>query len=199
MPDLSQSSSFLHTLFSRRSAKYVQAPGPTADELALILQAAVCAPDHGAVRPWRFKLIQGADIPALIDVGIQAGLAAGSPLPEHKIQTARKWLAKVPVMIAVGCAPDPRGRIREQESLLSVGAAVMNMLNAAHSLGYCGFWSTGMGTYLEGVGEALGFDALDMRFMGYVSIGTPIDPLPEKQRPDYRDFVSEWHVPATAG
>ncbi|HEX7388329.1 MAG TPA: nitroreductase [Castellaniella sp.] len=187
-------SDFLQALYTRRSVKYVQAPGPSQDELSLILQAAVCAPDHGAVHPWRFKVVRGADIPMLIDLGIEAGVQAGSPLPEPKIQNARKWLSKVPLMIAVGCAPDPRGRIREQESLLSVGAAVMNMLNAAHALGYCGFWSTGMGTYLDGVGEALGFDTLDMRFMGYVSLGTPIDPLPEKQRPDYRDFVSEWHA-----
>lgn len=185
---------FLQTLYTRRSVKFVQAPGPDEGELALILQAAVCAPDHGSVRPWRFKIIRGADIPALIEIGIQAGLASGSPLPEPKIQNARKWLSRVPVIVAIACAPDPRGRIREQESMLSVGAAVMNMLNACHSLGYCGFWSTGMGTYLDGVGEALGFDALDTRFMGYLSIGTPIDPLPEKRRPDYREFVSEWHA-----
>lgn len=185
---------FLNTLYTRRSAKFVQAPGPDEAELALILRAAVCAPDHGAVHPWRFKIIRGADVPALIEIGVQVALDAGSPLPDPKIQNARRWLSRVPVVIAIACAPDPRGRIREQESLLSVGAAVMNMLNAIHSLGYCGFWSTGMGTYLDGVADALGFDVLDTRFMGYLSIGTPIDPLPEKQRPDYREFVSEWHA-----
>jgi nitroreductase len=185
---------FLNTLYTRRSAKFVQAPGPDEAELALILRAAVCAPDHGAVHPWRFKIIRGADVPALIEIGVQAALDAGSPLPDPKIQNARRWLSRVPVVIAIACAPDPRGHIREQESLLSVGAAVMNMLNAIHSLGYCGFWSTGMGTYLDGVADALGFDVLDTRFMGYLSIGTPIDPLPEKQRPDYREFVSEWHA-----
>ncbi|CAM5180856.1 Putative NAD(P)H nitroreductase OS=Castellaniella defragrans OX=75697 GN=HNR28_002362 PE=3 SV=1 [Castellaniella defragrans] len=187
-------SDFLQTLYGRRSAKFVQAPGPSDEELALILKAAVCAPDHGAVRPWRFKIVRGTDIPALVDLAVQAGLDAGAPLPEPKVQNSRRWLSRVPLMIAIACAPDPRGRIREQESLLSVGAAVMNMLNAAHALGYCGFWSTGMGTYLDGMGEALGFDALDMRFMGYLSIGTPIDPLPALERPDYREFVSEWHA-----
>jgi nitroreductase len=189
-------SDFLQTLYGRRSVKFVQAPGPSPEELALILRAAMCAPDHGAVRPWRFKIIRGADIPALVDVIIQTGQDAGKPLPEHKLQNARAWLSRVPLLIALACAPDPNGRIREQESELSVGAAVMNMLNAAHALGYYGFWSTGMGTHLDGMGEALGFDALDMRFMGYLSLGTPIDPLTEMQRPDYRDFVSEWHAPS---
>lgn len=189
-------SDFLNTLLSRHSVKWVCAPGPSPEELDLILQAAMRAPDHGAVRPWRFKLVQGDDVPRLVDVAVRAGLEAGDPLPDHKIQTARKWLARVPLIITVACAPDPRGRIRELESMLSVGAAVMNMLNAAHALGYCGYWSTGMGTYLQGVGEALGFDPFDVRFMGYLSIGTPIEPPVPKQRPDYHDFITAWRAPA---
>jgi nitroreductase len=189
-------SAFFDTLLSRQSIKFVQAPGPTDEQLDLILQAALRAPDHGAVRPWRFALVRGQDVPALVDIGVRAGLAAGRPLPDAKVNNARKWLAQVPLVIAVACAPDPAGRIPEHESMLSVGAAVMNMLNAAHALGLAAFWSTGIGTYLEGVGEALGFDALDTRFMGYVSIGTPIDTPREKARPDYREFVTAWHAPA---
>lgn len=185
------------TLLSRQSVKFVRAPGPTDEQLALILQTAMRAPDHGAVRPWRFTLVRQPDIRHLIDLGVRAGIAAGAPLPEHKIHNARKWLAEVPLIIAIGCAPDPRGRIREGESLLSVGAAVMNMLNATHALGFAGYWSTGMGTYLDGVGEALGFDALDVRFMGYLSIGTPIEAPRPRQRPDYHDFLHTWHVDGT--
>ncbi len=188
-------SAVLETLLGRQSVKFVQAPGPTEAQLDLILQAAVRAPDHGAVRPWRFALVRGADIPALVDIGVRAGLAAGKPLPEHKVANARKWLARVPLVIAIACAPDATGRIPEHESMLSVGAAVMNMLNAAHALGLAGYWSTGIGTYLDGVGEALGFDALDYRFMGYLSIGTPIDTPPAVQRPDHRAFVTEWRAP----
>ncbi|MGA0584461.1 MAG: nitroreductase family protein, partial [Castellaniella sp.] len=85
-----------------------------------------------------------------------------------------------------------------EESMLAVGAAVMNMLNAAHALGFGAFWSTGLGTYLDGVGEALGFDPLDERFMGYLAIGTPIDAPGPVERPDWRDHVSDWHAPAKA-
>ena len=188
-------SSLFDVLLSRRSVKFVQAPGPTDMQLDLILQAALCAPDHGAIRPWRFVLVRGADVPALVDIGVQAGIEAGQPLPQPKVDNARKWLSQVPLVIALGCRPDPAGRIPEHESLLSVGAAVMNMLNAAHALGLGAFWSTGMGTYLDGVGEALGFDPLDERFMGYLAIGTPIDAPRPADRPDWRDHVSEWHAP----
>lgn len=187
--------SVLDALLGRQSVKFVQAPGPDDAQLDLILQAAMRAPDHGAIRPWRFALVRGANIPALVDVGVRAGEAAGKPLLERKVATARRWLAEVPLIIAIACAPDPTGRIRETESLLSVGAAVMNMLNMAQALGLAGYWSTGIGTYLDGVGDALGFDALDYRFMGYVSIGTPIETPPPRERPDYRAFVTEWQAP----
>lgn len=191
-------SDFFDVVLERRSVKFVQAPGPTEDQLDLILSAALRAPDHGAIKPWRFVLVRGADVPALVDVGVRAGIAAGKPLSQPKVDNARKWLSKVPLVIALGCRPDPAGRIPEHESLLAVGAAVMNMLNAAHALGFGAFWSTGLGTYLDGVGEALGFDSLDERFMGYLAIGTPIDASDPAQRPDWRDYVSEWHAPAEA-
>lgn len=188
-------SAFFDVVLGRRSVKFVQSPGPTGAQLDLILQAALRAPDHGAVKPWRFVLVQGDDVPALVDVGVRAGIAAGRPLPQPKVDNARKWLSKVPLVIALGCRPDPAGRIPEHESLLAVGAAVMNMLNAAHALGFGAFWSTGIGTYLDGVGEALGFDPLDERFMGYLAIGTPIDAPGPAERPDWRDYVSVWHAP----
>ena len=71
-------SSFFDVLLGRRSVKFVQAPGPSDDQLDLILRAALRAPDHGAVKPWRFVLVRGADVPALVDVGVRAGIAAGN-------------------------------------------------------------------------------------------------------------------------
>lgn len=189
-------SAIIDSLLSRRSTKFVQAPGPTDAQLDLILQAAMRAPDHGAIRPWRFAVVRGADIPAVVDVAVGVGLAQDRPLAQPKVDNARKWLSRVPLLVLIACRPDPNGRIPEEESRLSVAAAVMNMLNAAHALGFHGFWSTGLGTYLDGLGDALGFDALDDHFMGYLAIGTPIDAPEPVQRPDWRDFVTEWHAPA---
>lgn len=182
----------LDTLLSRPSIKFVQAPGPDAAQLDQIMQAAMRAPDHGAVRPWRFSLVQGPDVAAIVDVAEQAAQADGQPLPEAKVATARKWLGSVPLLILVACRPDPNGRIRPEESRLSVACAVMNILNAAHALGFHGYWSTGLGTYLDNMGEAFGFDALDETFMGYLAIGTPVNAPPQPERPDWHSLVSQW-------
>jgi nitroreductase len=44
-------------LTSGRSQKLVQAPGPNVEQLQQMLAAAVCAPDHSALRAWRFALV----------------------------------------------------------------------------------------------------------------------------------------------
>ncbi len=180
-------------LLSRRSVKFVQEPGPSSEELARILQSAMSAPDHGRLQPWRFKLIRGAAVGRLADMVFAKLDEAGMQMPPPKADTTRRWLSKVPLIIAVACKLDHANtKIPETERMLATGAAVTNILNAVHMFGYAAFWSTGLGTYVDEVGEALGFDALDYRFMGYIAIGTPIEPGQAPQRPDYHQFVSEW-------
>ncbi|MGP1614627.1 MAG: nitroreductase family protein [Pollutimonas bauzanensis] len=180
-------------LLTRRSSKFVQAPGPDESQLAQILQAAMSAPDHGRLQPWRFALIRGQGIARLADLAISGIKAAGLPLAPEKEANTRRWLDRVPLLIAIACKLDHANtKIPEQERMLAVGAAVMNMLNAAHMLGYGAFWSTGLGSYVDEVTEALGFDALDYRFMGYLAIGTPIQAPGPAQRPDFHQFVTEW-------
>lgn len=55
----------INYLLNRNSMKMVTAPAPSDEELALILQTAMSAPDHGALRPWRFKIIRGEAIKSL--------------------------------------------------------------------------------------------------------------------------------------
>src|SRR5690606_37550121 len=118
---------------SRRSVKFVSAPGPGEHELAQILQAAMSAPDHGKLRPWRFALIRGAAIGRLADLALNATKAAGVALTPEKEASTRRWLADAPLLIAVACHIDHSNtKVPEHERMLATGAAVMNMLNAAH-------------------------------------------------------------------
>lgn len=180
-------------LFNRRSVKFVGAPGPNDEQLAQILRAAMSAPDHGKLRPWRFKLIRGEAVTQLGDLALGAIKRAGLPLTTQKEASTREWLKNVPLLIAVACRMDTQNtKIPEDERMLATGAAASNILNAAHMLGFAAYWSTGLGTYVDEVTEALGFDSLEYRFLGYLAIGTPIALSEPPQRPDYRDFTSEW-------
>jgi nitroreductase len=183
----------LDYLLSRRSVKLVQEPGPTEDQLSAILQSAIAAPDHGRLQPWRFSIIRGPAIEKLANLAISAIKTAGLPLTPQKEASTRLWLSKVPLLIAIACHLDHSNtKIPESERMLAVGAGVMNMLNAAHMLGYGAFWSTGLGTYLDEVSEALGYDELDYQFMGFLAIGTPIAAPPQTRREEFSRFVTEW-------
>ena len=184
----------LHAITSRRSVKFLRGPAPKPAELEQILQAAMSAPDHGALRPWRFVVIQGEAIGKLADVALEAVKRSGDPrMTPEKEKSVREWMAGVPLFIAVAqkIAHD-NTKIPETEQLLATGCATMNILNAAHMLGYGAFWSTGIGTYVEDVQAALGLDSLDYRFLGFLAIGTPACAVPSAKRPDYREFVTEW-------
>lgn len=182
----------IDALLSRVSVKLVKAPAPSESELSQILQAAMSAPDHGKRQPWRFRLIRGQAIGRLADLALGAVKDAGLPMTAQKEASVREWLGQVPLLIAVACRLDHGDNIPQDERLLATGAAVTNILNATHALGYGAFWSTGLGTYLDAVPEALGFDPLDYRFMGFLAIGTPVDDVFPMTRPDHRQFVSEW-------
>ncbi|MBV7482782.1 nitroreductase [Bordetella sp. BOR01] len=184
----------LHALTSRRSMKFLRAPAPKQEELDQILQSAMSAPDHGKLRPWRFVLIRGAAIGRLADRALDAVKRSGDPrMTPEKEKSVRQWMSEVPLFVGLAQKIDhDNPKVPEQEQLLATGASVMNILNAVHMLGYGAFWSTGMGTYLEEVQETLGLDALDYRFLGFLAIGTPACAVPEADRPDYREFVTEW-------
>jgi len=185
----------LHALYSRRSTKFLRGPGPSPEELAQILQAGMSAPDHGSQRPWRYAIVRGENIAKLADVALGAVKRSGDPrMTPEKEKSVREWMASVPLFLAVAQKID-HGKIPEHEQMLAAGASVMNVLNAVHMLGYGAFWSTGVGTYVEEVQLALGFDPLDYRFLGYLAIGTPACAVPPVKRPDFREFVTEWTGP----
>lgn len=183
----------IETLLSRRSNKMVQAPAPDADQLKLILQAAVSAPDHSALRAWRFAIVQKKDIGKLADMAIDATRKSGREITPQKEQNMRKWLSEVPLLIGMAYQiSHDNSKVPEIEQTLSMGAAAMNIQNAAKMLGFATYWSTGLGTYTEEVPAALGFDTLDYRFVGFLAIGTPISEQPPIQRTDVMTMTHFW-------
>lgn len=185
----------LDHLLARRSVGLLQGPAPQGADLELILQAGLRAPDHGRLRPWRFVTIRGE---ARIAFGECLAAAAAKRDPEAAValgERARAWVRRTPLLIAVG-AIVKEGKIPESEQMLSAGAAAMNMLNAAHLLGYGAMWVTGPNAYDPNVNALLGFEA-PSRLVGFLTIGTPAPtPTPALPRPELSAHVADWQPPA---
>lgn len=179
-------------LLSRSSVAPAQLtePGPSDEELALVLDAALRAPDHGRLRPWRFALIRGAARHALGELLAAAARRRSPPTPEDRIERYRTLPGLAPLVIAVGAKLAPEHPVPVIEQLLSVGAAAMNVLNAAHALGYGGVWLTGPHCYDPSVAAALGFADPD-RLVGFLYLGS-VGEISRVARPERSAHVREW-------
>jgi nitroreductase len=159
----------LTAIKTRASAIRLTAPGPTAEQLDEILRAAVSAPDHGRCAPWRFIIVEGEGR-ARLGRAMAEGLrhrAPGAPAETLEREAAKPQRAPT---IIVAAAQITEGRIPEIEQVLAVGAAVQNMLLAAHALGLAAVWKTGEAAYDPLVKAALDLDSED-HIVAFVYIG----------------------------
>lgn len=175
-------------LLSRHSPWPLAAPGPAPEELDLVFDMALRAPDHGGLRPWRFAVIRGEAREALGEVFVQAARVRD---PQADPERSRAKAMASPLIIAIAARVRVGHKVPEREQEMAVAAAAMNMLNALHLLGYGGFWATGANVRDEHVRRALGFGATD-RMIGFLHVGTPPQRSRPPERPSRQAHVREW-------
>ncbi len=126
-----------------------------------------------------------------------AAFAARTPgATTAQLDRERAKPLRAPLVLAVtaAIAPDhPSVRVIDQQ--LAAGAAAMNLLNAAHMLGYGGIWLTGESCHDPVVKRALGLRAQDFN-AGWLYLGTPTERPPPPSRPGPDAFLRSWDGPA---
>ncbi len=179
----------LDLLLSRRSgsAKAMTGPGPDAEQLALILQAAARTPDHGKLFPWRFIVFEGDGRARMGAVLVEAQTALGAD--EKTLTMERERFLRAPVVVGVVSRVTAGIKIPEWEQMLSAGAVCQNMLLAAHSLGFVANWITEWCAYDANVAKALRLQPGE-RIAGFVYIGTSAVKLEERPRPAMDEIVT---------
>jgi len=183
----------LSALSSRRSVKLVTGPGPTDEQVELALSVAARAPDHAKLRVWRFALIHQPHVGAVGEKAISILEASGTPVSAEKQASTRAWLKDVPLLVALAYqVHHDHPKVPELEQTLSMGAAVMGFQQAMHAQGFASYWSTGLATYTDEMADYLGFDTLDHCFVGFLSVGTPKNPVLAAQRADVWSIASRW-------
>jgi len=187
-------SSILALLKTRRSGRPrdLVAPGPSAEQLHQIFEIAARTPDHGKLHPWRFVHV-GADRRDAFAGLLQAAYRLDNPQPGRlEVEANERFAHQAPALIVALSSPTPDHKIPVWEQQLSCGAACMNLLTAAHALGYAGAWVTGWAAYSDAVLTAFG--APPERIAGFIFVGTPGTELEERLRPDLAEVISEWVV-----
>jgi nitroreductase len=187
--DLSSPLSLLRT---RRSGKPrdLAEPGPSDAQLEEMCAIACRTPDHGKLAPWRFVIVSADQRAAFAELLLDAYRAQRPDAKRLELESIEQFAHQAPALVVALSSPRPASQIPLWEQELSAGAACMNLLHAAHAMGFAGGWLTTWAAFDDRVRDAFG--AAPERIAGFIFIGTPSRPLEERPRPDLATTVTHW-------
>ena len=119
------------------SPKRLVEPGPSSAQLDSLLSLAAAAPDHGMLTPWRFILVPPGQRHRLAEVFALALIDRDPGATLEQIESAREKAHRAPLlMVAVACLEERQPDTPALERMISMGAAIQNILLGAHAMGF---------------------------------------------------------------
>ena len=171
----------------RRSvlAKKMQNHPINENDLEIIINAGIRVPDHGALNPWKIKVIQGEKLKFIDKEIILSEFSRENPnASEIQLEIESKRLQRASVVLAVVSTPVDHPKIPKWEMILSSGAVCMNLLSCAQSLGYAAQWLTEWYAYNTKMLEYLGARKNLDKISGFIYIGHKTEEPNERRRPE---------------
>src|SRR5512134_274649 len=171
---------------NRRSLGHVKPDPVPRETIEKLLDAAVQAPNHYKVRPWRFVVLTGEGRNKLGDVMAASQQERHPDFPLEAFDKCRVLPLRAPVVIAVGVDKPSEAKVLEIENVCAAAAAIQNLLLAAHALGLGAKWRTSEWARDAKVKEFLGFDP-DQHIVGFIYLGYPEFESEPAPRPSFED------------
>lgn len=183
----------LEAITSRRSAKKLLSDSPVSRELVeTIIEAATWAPNHHMTEPWRFVVMAGD---GRIRLGEAMSAALGSSAQgttQERLDAERNKPLGASVIIALISSPKIGPNFVPQEEIVAAGAALQNMLLAAHSLGLGSMVRTGLHVYSNVMSRFFELNEHES-VVGLVYLGNVAEPPPQGRRSGIAGRV-EWRL-----
>ncbi|EPL6452972.1 NAD(P)H nitroreductase [Providencia rettgeri] len=180
----------LTLLLNRRSASRLTTPAPQGEELNNILAAGMRAPDHGALRPWHFVIMQDDGIKRFSQLLEKAAIEG--KLGAEVEEKARNAPFRAPLIITVIAKIKDHPKVPQWEQLVAASCTVQAMQMAAVAQGFGGIWRSGSWTEDAVVRAGLGCEEND-RIVGFLYLGTLELKAPTKvQTPDMDGFITHF-------
>ncbi len=153
-------------------AKFLNEPAPSHEEIRSMIQAALAAPDHGMLNPWKFIVIEGEARNKLGALLAEASRLREPTLAEEKVAKQREKPLRSPtIIVVVATIVKNHVKVPEIEQVLSAGAAAQQLMLAANSMGYGAIWLTGPNSNEVSVKSGLGVSVNDV-IIGFIYLGT---------------------------
>ena len=188
MPDKNQAA--LDFLAARRShpPKVLTEPVPDRAEVEELLTYAVRSPDHGALSPWRFIVIEKPAMKRLADLAEARARSLGRD--DQDTAKARGQFDRGNLAVAVVESPVESLKVPPKEQTLSAGAVCLSLVNAALASGWGAGWVSGWISFDRGfVEQGLGL-ATNEQVAGIIHIGSFASAPVERLRPDATDLTT---------
>ncbi|WP_342804486.1 NAD(P)H nitroreductase [Alteromonas sp. M12] len=178
----------IELLLNRRSQPRLKGPAPQGQQLEIIMQAALRAPDHAGLTPWKFVVCQGRGLIKLGEIFEEA--AINEDLDENQIKRAPQMPLRAPMVIVAIAKYSEHEKVPWIEQVASASCAVHAMQMAAVAQGFGGVWRTGTFAQNEDVKCAFFLEEKD-EIVGFLYLGTPTTeamPAPQRSSSDYFEF-----------
>ena len=176
----------LEAIYHRQSIGAMKPDPVTRSDIEKLLSAAVQAPNHYKVRPWRFIVMTGAGRERLGQVMAQVLQRRFPDLEASALQKEGAKPMRAPVVIAVGVDAPDDPRVLEIENICAAAAACEDILLAAGELGLAGHWRTGEAARDPDIKRFLGL-APDQHLIAFLYLGYPEVWPPDKERPGFEE------------
>jgi nitroreductase len=174
-------------LLQRQSTPKLIAPAPSSNELTFMLNAGMRVPDHGALTPWFFTVVENQGLDKLSQIFEKAAIEQGAN--DVKILKAKSMPYRAPLIIVISTQYKLHDKVPQLEQTVAAGCAAHAMQMAAFSLGFGGMWRTGDFSYNSSVKQALSINE-EEDIVGFLYIGTPEKNLPLKPVKTFEHNVS---------
>lgn len=181
----------IELLLERVSRPVLAEPGPTQEQLDIMFSAALRAPDHARLRPWRFLTVTGDARYKLGELLAEVAREDQPDLSEDAINRCKGLPLRAPTLVLAICVTQQHPKVPVLEQQMSLAAGVQNILLAAHAQDVGAMWRTGAICYHPLLARGLGLKDNE-KLLGFIYMGTPAGSRKRIDRLNVADFVTEW-------
>ena len=183
----------IKTLQSRHStpANQLVEPAPDDGQLKEILQAAMAAPDHGRLQPYRFLRIEGDARYRLSDLFAEAVKKRDPGVSDEYLKKQADKPLRSPLIVVVIATLIDSPKVPRIEQMLCAGSVAHGILLASEASGFGGIWLSGDNAYDDTVKQALGLRENE-EIIGFVYLGTKKNQMPPRKATPVDRFLEDW-------
>jgi len=156
-----------------------------------IFKAALRAPDHALLRPWRFLTIRGQARNALGELFAEAQRQDDPAISDVLLDKTRSKPLRAPLIVVVIARISEHPKVPPVEQMASASAAAENMMLAAFAQGVGAMWRTGDMAYHPLVRKGLGLDDNE-QVVGFLYLGQSEGRARTLTPLSVNEFVVDW-------